>query len=89
MITGRIGYNHKTHRYGFLVMDLWEIEGLHCGDCMEVRINGEWVDTRLEMDTDRKWYFVGTPFHGDLEGVIARIADSGNLRTGSISGIDE
>lgn len=26
--------------------------GLHCGECMDVKINGKWVPTRIEMGDD-------------------------------------
>lgn len=37
MITGKLGYNPKTKRYGLLVTDLWEHTGLHCGEKLESR----------------------------------------------------
>ena len=76
MITGRLGYNSRNHRYGLLVSDLWEIEGIHCGQPLEVLIDNTWVKTRLEMDwtnNEGHWYLVGTPYYGDLEYVQARI----------------
>lgn len=30
--------------------------GLHCGDCFQCFINGEWISVRLEYDTD--WILV-------------------------------
>ncbi|WP_302804775.1 DUF5348 domain-containing protein [Eubacterium callanderi] len=34
--------------------------GLHCGECLEVELDKEWVPTRIEMDcSDRRWYLVG------------------------------
>lgn len=57
-----------------LVSDLWEHPGFHCGDCMEVLVDGEWVPTRIEMDSGL-WYLVDTPYKGDLEYVRARILD--------------
>jgi len=30
--------------------------GLHCGDCFRCYINGEWLNVRLEYDTD--WMLV-------------------------------
>ncbi len=33
--------------------------GLHCGEGMEVMIDGKWIPTRIEVDTKRKWYLVG------------------------------
>ena len=47
---GRLGYNRKNDRYGLLVTDLWEIDGFSCGNRLQVEINGEWVDTHMEMD---------------------------------------
>lgn len=44
--------------------------GLHCGDTMEVLIDGNWIPTRIEMDDD--WYLVGIPCR-DLIGLIVRI----------------
>lgn len=35
MIEGRLGYNSSNDRYGVLVSDLWEDNGLHCGECLE------------------------------------------------------
>lgn len=31
--------------------------GLHCGTCMDVMLNDEWIPTRIEMNDD--WYLVG------------------------------
>lgn len=71
-IIGRLGYNPDNGRYGLLVTDLWEQEGFHCGDTFEVMVDGKWVATRMEMDAERNWYLVGTPYCGDLEYVQAR-----------------
>lgn len=74
MKQGRLGYNSQNDRYGLLISDLWEHEGFHCGEPLEVLIDGEWVQTRMEMNSDRQWYLVGTPFKGgDLEYIQARI----------------
>ena len=76
-IEGRLGYNSQNDRYGLLVSDLWEDSGFHCGECLQVQIDGEWVDTRMEMDwsTGRGiWYLTGTDIRGeDLEYTRARI----------------
>ena len=72
-IQGRLGYNEENGRYGLLVTDLWEDTGFHCGECLEVLVDGVWVATRMEMGSDMKWYLVGTPYYGDLEYVQARI----------------
>lgn len=75
-IAGRLGYNSSNDRYGLLVMDIWEDTGFHCGECLEAMVDGEWVQTRMEMtwgDGKGEWYLVGTPYKGDLEYVRARI----------------
>lgn len=65
---GYLGYNCENDRYGFLVSDLWEIDGFHCGQSFEILIDGEWIHTRIEMDIERRWYLVGTDLVGkDLE----------------------
>ena len=73
MKEGRLGYNQQNNRYGLLISDLWEHDGFHCGDCMEVLIDGKWISTRIEMDFSGLWYLVDTPFKGDLEYIRARI----------------
>ena len=72
-IEGRLGYNSENGRYELLVSDLWEHIGFHCGECLEVKVDDKWVKTRMEMDIDRNWYLVDTPYTGDLEYVRARI----------------
>ena len=37
--------------------------GLHCGEGMEVMIDGKWIRTRIEMDINSKWYLVSV--HAD------------------------
>ena len=34
---------------------------LHCGDCFQVRVNGEWVDTRIELSGGSDWYLYHLP----------------------------
>lgn len=73
-VCGRLGYNYMNDRYGLLVSDLWENDGFHCGDTLEVELDGEWVVTRIEMTSSKEWYLVGTPYRGtNLEYVKARI----------------
>lgn len=75
MIEGRLGYNSSNDRYGILVSDLWENEGLHCGEGLIALVDDEWVPTRMEMDWSANgnfWYLVGTPYYGDLEYVRVR-----------------
>ena len=75
-ITGRLGYNSENKRYGLLVSDLWEHTGFHCGEGLEVLVDDEWVQTRMEMSFKDNWYLVETPYSGDLEYVRARIEGS-------------
>lgn len=44
--------------------------GLQCGEPLEMKINGRWVPTRIEMGND--WYLVGIDTD-DLVGLIVRI----------------
>lgn len=76
MTIGRLGYNSENDRYGLLVSDLWENDGFHCGETMEVMVDDNWIPTRIEMEwteTGNEWYLVGTSYKGDLEYVRARI----------------
>ena len=36
-------------------------------------MGSKWVRTRMEMDMEKNWYLVGTPYHGNLEFVQARM----------------
>lgn len=72
-IEGRLGYNGSNDRYGLLVMDLWEHNGFHCGEGLQVLVDDNWIDTRMEMDNARNWYLVGTEYRGNLEYVRVRI----------------
>lgn len=74
MITGRLGYNPKTQRYGLLVADLWEHTGLHCGERLEIEVNGVWLKTRMEINPKRQWYLTDTPYCGNLENIQARVS---------------
>ena len=60
----RLGYNETTQRFGLLKSDLFVDDGFHCGDCFQVKINGEWIDTRIEMTSGQEWYLVGTKLKG-------------------------
>ena len=73
MREGRLGYNSYNKRYGLLSSDLWIDTGFHCGECLEVLLDDEWVQTRMEMNPAREWYLVGTPYCGDLEYIRASI----------------
>lgn len=62
MVKGRLGYNSDNDRYGILVNDLWEDDGLHCGETFGVLIDAEWVADRIEFDNE--WYLVYSKFRG-------------------------
>lgn len=77
-MTGILGYNAKTDRFGMLVMDLWKIDGFHCGNTLEVwnYDSEEWIEDRIEYDLERKeWYLVFSQLSGDeLEGLKIQVA---------------
>ena len=75
MKQGRLGYNSSNDRYGLLSSDLWIDTGFHCGEGLEVLVDDKWIRTRMEMNSAREWYLVGTPYCGDLEYVQARIPE--------------
>jgi hypothetical protein len=64
---GKLFYNHYNDRIG--VANDSEIidDGLHCGQTIEVFINGKWTPTRIEMAED--WYLVGIKGVDNLEGL--------------------
>lgn len=73
---GILGYNSSNDRYGLLVCDLWEIDGFHCGETLDVwdYDNEQWIPTRMEMKWNEGWYLVDTHFSGsDLEGLRVRV----------------
>lgn len=76
-VEGRLGYNVENDRYGLLISDLWEHEGFHCGEGLQVLVEDKWVQTRFEMaweEDGNEWYLVDTPYRGtDIEYVRARI----------------
>lgn len=75
MKQGRLGYDETAGRYGLLISDLYEGRFFHCGDRLQVELDGNWIDTRIEMEHPSwTWYLVGTGLKGsDLEGIRARI----------------
>ena len=62
----RLGYNWENDRYGILENNLWVDKGLHCGEGLEVKVNGKWVADRIEYDHKIKnWYLVETGLVGE------------------------
>ena len=72
---GRLGYNNELERYGVLVSELWKKDGLHCGECFDIFINGEWISDRIEYNHKIKnWYLVKSKLVGEeLEYLRVRI----------------
>lgn len=70
---GKLSYNRKAGRYSLLISDLWE-KDFHCGNHLQVLLDGEWIPTQIEMDNREQWYLTGTDKKGtELEGLVARI----------------
>ena len=78
MREGRLGYNCENGRYGLLSMDLWIDTGFHCGECMEVLVDDQWVKTRMEMN----------PGEGMVSGGNTLLRRSG-VCTGKNTGINQ
>lgn len=72
-----LGYNVENDRYGILEMDLWVNDGLHCGQGIEIYINGEWVEDRIEYNHKiKKWYLVNSGLIGEeLEYLKVRLGE--------------
>lgn len=62
----KLGYNYENDRYGILEHDLWIDSGLYCGESVQVKINGEWIQDRIEYDHKiNNWYLVNTRLIGE------------------------
>ena len=75
-IIGTMSYNETNDRYGVKKNGEWIEDGFHCGECMEIMVDGQWIQSRIEMkftETERGWYLVDTPFFGNLENIQVRI----------------
>ena len=68
--TGALIFDETADRYDirFDIADYYG--GLHCGDCFDVEMDGDWVPVRIEMDED--WYLVGLP-KTSLSGLTVRM----------------
>lgn len=47
-VEGRLGYNVENDCYELLISDLWEHEGFHCGEGLQVLVDDKWVQTCFE-----------------------------------------
>ncbi len=79
MKEGRLYYDKGSNRFDIRFDSGGCYGGLHCGKCLEVRVDGEWLSTCIEYScensgsTDSKlWYLVGLKTK-DLNGLKARI----------------
>lgn len=71
---GKLGYNKQNDRFGILIDDLWVDDGLHCGECFEIFVDGEWSVDRIEFSSkSNEWYLVYSKLSGyDLERLKVR-----------------
>ena len=78
VIEGNLFYNAQNKRYRLLTSDLHE-KDFHRGNHLQVLINDEWVDTRIEINAKGKWYLIGIGKSGsELEGLRVRVEGDEN-----------
>lgn len=68
-VEGRLSYNGISDRYSIMVTT--KERDLHCGDCFEAYVTGEWVPTSIEYNGD-EWYLTDTSYRGDLSNIPVR-----------------
>lgn len=67
---GALIYDEGAGRYN-IRFDLNDYYGgLHCGGCMDIKVRGKWIPTRIEYDSG--WYLVGIDTD-ILDGLVVRI----------------
>ena len=72
MKQGTLVYDHATDRYDIRFdLDCY-YGGLHCGERLEVLLDGEWIPTRIELG--EFWYLKGVKLI-KLNGLTVRIED--------------
>lgn len=71
MKTGILFYNSSNERIDIIFEDGSTEGGLHCGQTMEVKIDGQWIPTSIEMSND--WYLVGIRNIDSLVGLKVRL----------------
>jgi hypothetical protein len=72
--TGILVYDYRQERYDIRFGLEEYYGGLHCGDCFNVKINKEWVPTRIELRWSNKaWYLVGIDKNISLDGLMVRL----------------
>jgi hypothetical protein len=59
MRQGTLFYNAELDRMDIAFSDGY-YNGIHCGECLDMRIYGAWVPVRMEYDHYRRtWYLIG------------------------------
>jgi len=61
MREGKLIYNGSSDRFDLQYRGGGDNGGFHCGDTVDVKIDGQWVGTRFESreDVAGGWYLVG------------------------------
>ena len=72
MKQGTLIYDESIGRYDIRFGLESYYGGLHCGECFDVLIGGNWKPTRIEMGDD--WYLVGVA-ETSLSGLIVRMTE--------------
>ena len=72
-LTGVLTFNPDNERYGLSVDGRMEYYGFHCSEPLEVMVDGKWVQTRMDMDSQNGWYLAETPYARNLENIAVRV----------------
>lgn len=75
MREGILKFNEENNRYGLwdYEKEYWIDNGFHCGECLDVFVNGQWIHSRMEMGMQSQYYLVNTKFEKKLENIFCRI----------------
>lgn len=57
--SGTLFFNSDINRMDILFDDGETYGGLHCGTCLDAKVDGQWVPTRIEYSD--KWFLVDMP----------------------------
>jgi hypothetical protein len=57
MKCGMLIYDSDSNRLDMLFDNGSILGGFHCGDCLDILLDNEWIPTRVEYDED--WYLYG------------------------------
>jgi hypothetical protein len=73
---GKLYYDGSIGRYDIRYEGGGEYGGFHCGECLNVKIDGKWKPTRFEYARgDGGWYLIGlnvSPAYITLHGLPVR-----------------